>query len=231
MRYLVFKPAMAFIVFGIVLLSACAVGPDYKVPTTEIPQSFARSYTEEFSAQTIEVSWWTLFQDKPLNELVNQTVQHNLDLKAARANITQARALYLQTALNLAPIISSHANYIDQERSMGALNNRSYVPRGIQLYNVGFDAQWELDIFGRVRRSVEASNDQVEMQEATLRDLSVSLAAEVARNYFELRGLQNQLEVAKKNTENQVKTLDITKIRLAGGRGTEQPFTSAVKRC
>ena len=221
MRYLVFKPVFAFSMLSAVVLSACAVGPDYKAPVTETPQSFARANAAEFSAQNIEVSWWTLFHDKQLNDLVDQTVQHNLDLKAARANITQARALYLQTVLNLAPIVSSHANYTNQERSMGALNNRSYAPRGLQLYNVGFDAQWELDIFGRVRRSVEASNDQVEMQEATLRDLSVSLAAEVARNYFELRCLQNQLEVAKKNTENQVKTLDITKIRLAGGRGTE----------
>ena len=91
----------------------------------------------------------------------------------------------------------------------------------MKLYNVGFDAQWELDLFGRVRRSVEASTDEVEIQEATLRDLSVSLIAEVARNYFELRGLQNQLAVAKKNTDNQIKTLEITQIRLDAGRGTE----------
>ena len=97
----------------------------------------------------------------------------------------------------------------------------SYAPRGLKLYNVGFDALWELDIFGRVRRSVEASNDEVEAQEATLRDLSVSLVAEVARNYFELRGLQNQLAVARKNIENQVKTVEITRIKFEVGRGTE----------
>jgi multidrug efflux system outer membrane protein len=134
----------------------------------------------------------------------------------------------LQAALNLAPIVSSHANYTDQKRSVGALNNLSYAPRGLQLYNVGFDALWEVDLFGRVRRNVEASNDEVEAQEATLRDLSVSLIAEVARNYFELRGLQNQLAVAKKNAENQTKTLDITRIRLEGGRGTELDTSRAI---
>jgi multidrug efflux system outer membrane protein len=209
------------ILVGAGLLGACAVGPDYKAPVTYAPKAFARADASDFSAQAVELSWWTLFQDKALNSLIEQTLAHNFDLQAANANILEARALYLQSALNLAPIVSSHANYTDQKRSFGALNNSTYAPRGLKLYNVGFDALWEVDIFGRVRRSVEASNDEVEAQEATLRDLSVSLVAEVARNYFELRGLQNQLAVARKNTENQVKTQEITRIRLEGGRGTE----------
>ena len=215
------KPSFIITVLMVGLLPACAVGPDYKQPNTETPKAFSRAVTPEFSAHGIEVNWWTLFKDKQLNTLVDQTIHHNLNLKAARANIQEARALYLQAALNLAPIVSSHANYIDQKRSVGALNNLSYAPRTLKLYHVGFDAQWELDLFGRVRRSVEASTDEVEIQEATLRDLSVSLIAEVARNYFELRGLQNQLAVAKKNTDNQIKTLEITQIRLDAGRGTE----------
>ena len=203
------------------LMSACAVGPDYKAPVIDAPKSFARAVTPEFTGQGVELNWWKLFQDKELNTLIEQTIAHNYDLQAANANIREARALYLQSSLNLAPIVSSHANFTDQKRSLGALNNLSYAPRGLKLYNVGFDALWELDIFGRVRRSVEASNDEVEAQEATLRDLSVSLVAEVARNYFELRGLQNQLAVARKNIENQVKTVEITRIKFEVGRGTE----------
>jgi len=203
------------------LLSACAVGPDYKAPVQNMPSNFARAATPEFSEKDIELKWWKLFQDQELNSLIEQTLAHNFDLQAANANIREARALYLQSALNLAPIVSSHANFTDQKRSFGALNNSNYAPRGLKLYNVGFDALWEVDIFGRVRRSVEASNDEVEAQEATLRDLSVTLVAEVARNYFELRGLQNQLAVSRKNTENQTKTQTITRIRLEGGRGTE----------
>ncbi len=203
------------------LMSACAVGPDYKAPFIDAPKSFARAVTPEFTGQGVELNWWKLFQDKELNTLIEQTIAHNYDLQAANANIREARALYLQSSLNLAPIVSSHANFTDQKRSLGALNNLSYAPRGLKLYNVGFDALWELDIFGRVRRSVEASNDEVEAQEATLRDLSVSLVAEVARNYFELRGLQNQLAVARKNIENQVKTVEITRIKFEVGRGTE----------
>ncbi|MGZ5010086.1 MAG: efflux transporter outer membrane subunit [Methylobacter sp.] len=203
------------------LLSACAVGPDYKTPATDAGSAFTNANNPEFSAQGVEVAWWKLFDDKDLTELVDQTVQHNRDLQAARANLREARALYLESGLNLAPIVTSHANYTDQIRSAAALNNRSFAPRDLKLYNIGFDAFWEVDFFGRVRRNVEASSDEVEAQEASLRDLGVSLIAEVARNYFELRGLQNQLATAKKNAENQTQTLEITQVRLEGGRGTE----------
>ncbi len=204
-----------------VLLSACAVGPDYKTPTTDAGQAFTNANNPEFSAQGVEVAWWKLFEDKDLIELVDQTVRHNRNLETARANLREARSLYMEAGLNLAPIVSSHANYTDQKRSAGALNNRAFAPRELKLYNIGFDAFWEVDFFGRVRRNVEASNDEVDAQEAGLRDLGVSLIAEVARNYFELRGLQNQLATAKKNANNQTQTLEITLARLEGGRGTE----------
>jgi multidrug efflux system outer membrane protein len=202
-------------------LSACAVGPDYETPAIDAGQGFTNANAPEFSTQAVEVAWWKLFEDKELTGLVEQTVRHNRNLQAARANLREARALYLESGLNLAPIVSSHANYTEQKRSAGALNNRSFAPRELKLYNTGFDAFWEVDFFGRVRRNVEASSDEVDAQEASLRDLGVSLIAEVARNYFELRGLQNQLATAKKNAENQAQTLEITRVRLEGGRGTE----------
>lgn len=203
------------------LVNACAVGPDYEMPATETPQLFTHGAQPEFSEKGVEVSWWKLFDDKQLTALVDQAVRHNRDLETARANLREARALYLEAGLNLAPIVSAHANYTEMKRSRGALNNLSYAPRELKLYNTGFDAFWEVDFFGRVRRDVEASHDEVEAQEASLRDLSVSLIAEVARNYFELRGLQNQLAVARKNAENQAQTLEITRTRLENGRGTE----------
>jgi multidrug efflux system outer membrane protein len=204
-----------------ILLSACAVGPDYKSPVTNDGSTFANAAHSEFSDRNIEVDWWKLFNDGDLIGLVDQTVQHNRDLQAASANLREARALYLEAGLNLAPAVTSHANYTEQRRSAAAFNNRAVFPRGLQLYNIGFDAFWELDFFGRVRRDIEASSDEVEAQEARLRDLKVSLIAEVARNYFELRGLQNQLGVAKKNAENQTQTLELTRVRLEVGRGTE----------
>ena len=209
-------------------LSACAVGPDYKTPATDVPQTFGHAIYPEFSGQGVEVNWWKLFNDQELTTLVDQAMQHNRDLQTARANLLEARALYMEAGLNLVPTITSHAYYNEQKRSVGALNNRDFAPRELKLANIGFDAFWEIDFFGRVRRNVEASRDEVEAQEASLRDLGVSLIAEVARNYFQLRGLQNQLAVAKKNAENQAQTLKITQVRLESGRGTELDTSRAI---
>jgi multidrug efflux system outer membrane protein len=202
-------------------LTACAVGPDYQTPKIATAANFNEANHAEFSNKAVEVSWWKLFKDEQLNRLVDETLRHNYELKAAQANLREARALYMETGLNLAPTVTSHANHSQQLRSVGALNNRSFVPRDLELYNTGFDAYWELDLFGRVRRNVEASSDEVELQEANIRDVSVSLIAEVARNYFELRGLQNQLAVVKQNVENQAQTLKITDAKVRNGRGTE----------
>ncbi|CAL1241294.1 TolC family protein [Candidatus Methylocalor cossyra] len=205
-----------------VLLAGCAVGPDYQTPPTETGgASFANAGLPEFSPRGVEVAWWKLFDDPRLVELVEQAVRNNRDLAAAKANLREARALYLQAALDLLPTVTAHANYTDLRRSTGALNNRAYVPRDLALYNTGFDTFWEIDIFGRIRRNVEAADADIQAREATLRDLLVSLVSEVARNYFELRGLQHQLAVAKKNAENQLETLKLTEARLAAGRGTE----------
>ncbi len=162
-----------------------------------------------------------MFNDSLLENLVEQSLHHNRDLQAAKANLAEARALYLESGLSLLPTVTSRASYNEQKRSAGSLNNRAFVPRELKLYSMGFDASWELDFFGRVRRSVEAADNQVAAEEASLRDVEVSLVGEVARNYFALRGLQHQLAVAQRNAENQAQTLEITRVKFENGRGTE----------
>ncbi|MEQ1621510.1 MAG: efflux transporter outer membrane subunit [Methylococcales bacterium] len=206
---------------SLTILTACSVGPDHKTPTTELPATFLNADPHDFSTKNIEVAWWKLFNDAELTGLVDQTLAHNFDLKTAEANLLEARSLYIEAGLNLLPTVTSHGNYTEQKRSLAALNNRAFVPRELKLFNTGFDAFWEIDLFGRVRRNVEANSDEVDAQDASLRDLKVSLIAEVARNYFQLRGLQAQLAVVKKNVDNQSRTLEITNIKLENGRGTE----------
>ncbi len=219
------SPSTATRLTGIALLhlvlNGCAVGPDYQAPDTVVPENFVQGLQKDYSNRPVDSAWWRLFDDTQLTALIDTTLQHNYDLQSAQANLLEARALYLQAGLELLPNIGSHASYTDQKRSFGALNNRTYAPRELKLYNIGFDATWEFDIFGRKRRKFEASNDEVEAQEASLRDLSISLTAEVARNYFELRGLQNQLNVAQKNVDIQRETLAITEARVENGRGTD----------
>ncbi|MEQ1638780.1 MAG: efflux transporter outer membrane subunit [Methylococcales bacterium] len=208
-------------ILSVFILNACTVGPDYQRPTTATPATFVQASHPEFSELKVETAWWKLFKDAQLTHLVEQTILHNHDLQAAQANLREARALYMEAGLNLAPSVTTHANYNDQQRSVAALNNRTFVPRDLKLYNLGFDAFWEIDLFGRVQRNVEASNHEVDAVEADLRDLSVSLIAEVARNYFECRGLQQQLDIIVKNAENQAQTLAVIRVKLTNGRGSE----------
>ncbi|CAI8744528.1 outer membrane protein, multidrug efflux system [Methylocaldum szegediense] len=211
----------AFMIVFSALVSACAVGPDYRQPDAAPGAQFAHAVLPEFKRDGIEIAWWKQFDDPVLSELIDQAVSNNRGLKAAEANLRVARALYLEAGLDLLPTITSHANYTTTKRSFDAMNRRQYAPRELELFNVGFDAFWEVDFFGRIRRSVEARDAEVAAAEADLRDLLVSVIAEVARNYFELRGLQNQLDVAQKNADNQAATLELTQARLEAGRGTE----------
>lgn len=214
-----------FVPFAVVLLSGCTVGPDFKVPKTELPETYSQAGYSEFTTDSIELNWWSLFDDEQLNELIEQAIKHNYELKRAQASIREARMLYLESGLNLLPTITSVADYSDIKRSRAALNNRTYVPRGRKMFNIGFDATWEVDFFGRIRRGIEANKDEMQAEQANLHDLTLTLIAEVARNYFQLRGLQYQLEVAKDNIRIQTETLEITQARVESGRGTE--FDSA----
>jgi multidrug efflux system outer membrane protein len=208
--------------FVAALLGACAVGPDYEPPRTETGgPSFVNAGHPEFKKDAVDVTWWQQFRDPELSHLVDQALRHNRDLQAAGANLLEARALFLEAGLDLLPTVTARASYTEQKRSTASLNNRAFVPRELKLASTGFDAFWEIDFFGRVRRNVESRGAEVEAQEASYRDLMVTLISEVARNYFILRGFQNQLAVAQKNAENQAETLKLTEVRLEAGRGTE----------
>jgi multidrug efflux pump len=203
----------------LLLLSGCMlVGPTYKTPPTPIPAAFANQAQEGLTADAIETSWWRGFQDSTLDRLVEQTLANNHDLRVATARIREARALLSETTFDRYPTVTSQASFT-RERLSEAVAATS--DRDIELYEAGFDATWELDFFGRVRRSIEASAADVGAAEANRRDVIVSLLAEVARNYFELRGTQYRLAVARQNAENQRQTLDLTIALLEGGRGTE----------
>jgi multidrug efflux system outer membrane protein len=206
-----------------VLLSGCAVGPNYKPPQTSVASSFANTPTNAASAdETTLATWWKGFHDGKLDGLVDRAIAHNLDLRIATANLKEARALRRLTKFDLAPTVQANAGY-----EKGLLSKAAAFPgvsreaREFELFDSSFDATWELDLFGRVRRSVQAANAQASSVEATRLDLLVSVTAEVARNYFELSGLRNQLAVARRNADVQAETLKITQSRLDGGRGTD----------
>ncbi len=202
------------------VLAGCAVGPDYRQPAVNQPAVFENADTIYSSAPPDIGAFWTRFDDATLDRLVGDALQSNHDLRIALANLRQARALRTQAKLDLVPTVTGEGGYTHQQyppaEAFGETN-----PLDERYYNAGFDATWELDLFGRVRRGVEAARAEVGESAATLRDVQVSVTAEVARTYFELRGEQSELDVTRRNVENEQATLDLANSLLAAGRGTE----------
>jgi len=202
----------------IALLAACAVGPDYHAPETKAAPAFD-GVEATYSPQEGVAHFWDNFDDATLQQLVNEATKSNYDVRIALSRVAEARALRRDSAFDLAPSINAGGGYTKtkfaQDQAIAG------TPRHNELYDAGFDAFWELDFFGRVRRGVEASSAELGAVEAAERDALVIVTAEVTRTYFELRGFQQQLDVAQRNVVNQQSTLDLAKARLEAGSGTE----------
>jgi multidrug efflux system outer membrane protein len=202
-------------------LCACAVGPNYQRPVTPVPPQFANLGQPGFNGADVEAKFWTVFNDPRLDRLVNDALLANKDLQRARANLRASRAARRLAGFDLFPTVTAAGSYTHTRESRTQLPAILSEERTLDSVDVGFDAFWELDFFGRVRRGVQAARAEEQASAASLRDAQVTVTAEVARNYFVLRGLQEQLAVATRNAENQDQTLKVTQARLEAGRGTE----------
>jgi multidrug efflux system outer membrane protein len=200
-------------------LGGCAVGPNYKQPATPIAPQFAGAQGGPYSGADAQAKFWTEFGDDTLNRLVDQALEANHDLRIALGRLVEARAIRREARFDLAPTVTAAGGYTKER--FAAVDSPTGGPFNTRFYDAGFDAFWELDLFGRVRRSVEAQSAEVQGAEAGLRDAQVSVTAEVARTYFELRGAQVQLAVARRNVDNQRETLKLAETRLEAGRSTE----------
>ena len=202
-------------------LSACAVGPHYTRPEIDAPAAFDRMDASSYGTDTPIAQFWSQFQDPLLEQLEDDALAANHDLRIAVARVESARALARQSRHDLYPTVTMSGGYTDSRTSVSQLPTGGNEPFDNQLYDVGFDAFWELDLFGRVRHANEARRAEFEATAQDLAGAQVSVAAELARTYFELRGLQAQLDVARRNGENQRDTLQLTQARLDAGSGTE----------
>ncbi|MGH8446827.1 MAG: efflux transporter outer membrane subunit [Solimonas sp.] len=213
------KPALTAIAAA--ALAACAVGPDYKAPELPTAKADAEMDASLYSAETPPTQFWSTFGDAKLDSLEARALGANHDLRIALANLNQARALRREAFLDYLPTVTANAGYAKAQQSTDQLPGYTRDARKTELYDAGFDAFWELDLFGRVRRENEASRANEQALTADLRAAQLSVAAEVARTYFELRGAQTRLAVALRNADNQLGTLNYTEARLTYGRGTE----------
>ncbi len=175
--------------FALVSLAAmwisagCAVGPNYHPPKISPPEQFANGVQAGYTTNEPVAAWWRSFHDDELSKLVDWAASSNLDLRVATANLLEARALRLGAKADFLPVVNGDANsHSNNTYSEAALFNAPEAIRRQELYNLGFDATWELDIFGRLRRSYAANKASVQAAESSRRDILVSITAEVARN-------------------------------------------------
>src|SRR5580692_3236452 len=202
---------------GALLLAACAVGPNYVEPVTA-PAVLKNAQSPAFVAQTPEAAWWQEFADPELDALMRRALSANLDLRSAYDRVKAARAVFVERKLDYAPHVQLDAAYSRAEEQQPGFGTNRY---NIQSDSLGFDAAWEIDLFGHVRRSVEAARADLGAERENFRDAQVTVAAEIARNYFELRGAQKRLAVARENLESQQRTLELTLLRDEVGRGSD----------
>ncbi len=202
------------------LLLGCKAGPDYHPPAIDHAAHFTHELTDTQRIHDVEMKWWGRFNDPLLSQLVEKTIAGNFDVHMATAHLAKARSLYTQSIMDLLPGVTARGIYNAQKRSLDALNRRNFVPRDLELFNAGFDATWELDLFGRLRRRMEVSQADMEATRAERRDVMVSVIAETVRNYLVLRGVQAERTLAQANLGQQQVMLDLTETLLDAGKGT-----------
>jgi outer membrane protein, multidrug efflux system len=215
------------------VLWGCSVGPDYKQPDTKTPEQYGeigaatRPTTRGTSQRAIRqdyVCWWKTLNDPKLNSLIDRAVENNPDVLAAEARIREARGNRGIQVSGFFPDVGAQGGYAHTRESqnlpgLSELSGGGAAIPGLEsdLWQAGFDMSWEIDVFGGTRRAVEAAKYNVEAAEWDTRDVLVTLLAEVAANYVELRGVQRELEIAEVNLQSQQQTLDLTRRKAEGG--------------
>jgi outer membrane protein, multidrug efflux system len=203
------------------IAAGCAVGPDYHRPATPVDAHFANAGEPGFAESGDVERYWTTFADPLLDSLVDDSIAHNKDLAAAAANLRDARAARRLAGFDLFPTATFTGGYTHDLYAQEQLPGVDRHDREFNAADAGFNGLWELDLFGRVRRNVEAARADVGAAAATLQDARVSVIAELCRDYFVLRGLQDQLALTQRNADNQFSTLKLTRVRLEAGRGNQ----------
>lgn len=214
------------VVLSALVLGACVAGEDYQRPTTAEPRRWSEaSGPRVVTGSTVITRWWSEFGDPTLNSLVARACAANLDLKSATARIRESRARAGRARADRFPEIDAFGD-VSRQRSSENVDGPS--PGGeSNLYRAGFDARWELDVFGGTRRSIEAADAEIEASIQDRRAVLVTLLAEVAQNYIELRGNQKLAAVSRQNIAAARDTVQITGARLDGGLGTRLDVSRA----
>jgi len=207
-------------------LAACAVGPAYHAPN-EPPVALTKVDPQKLTPAPAASDWWKAFGDPELDRLIDRALAANLDVRIAVDRVKEARALFRDTQLDQFPRVTTEAAYSRSKQQAPGFSTRRV---DVEQADIGFDASWEIDLFGRVRHQVESARADAEAARADLRNAQVTVAAEVARNYLLLRGAQARRAVAEENARTQQDTLHLTEVRYEIGPGDPVDVESARAR-
>jgi NodT family efflux transporter outer membrane factor (OMF) lipoprotein len=203
------------------VLAGCSVGPDYHPPKLAMPANWSEPQLGGATNRTVQlVQWWKTFNDPELDSLIERAVKANHDLRIAEGLLLQARALRSGAYWDLGPTINGSAAYTEQRISKNAQAN-PMPPFHSDLYDAHFDASWEIDVFGGKRRALQEATALFASVEENRRDVLVSVLAEVARNYIDVRGFQRRLAIADENIKAQTEAVDIARARFNAGLTSE----------
>ncbi len=201
--------------FGLLLLGGCAVGPDYVVPAAHgLPMRWHHATGEPSVATTALGEWWRDLRDPLLDQLMTRAVDGNLDVAAAKAKIRAARALRREATGALQPTLDGTAS---AKREQATATSTPSGSRVSSQFQAGFDASWELDLFGANARSVEAATANVAATEADLDATLLTLVGDVASYYVEARGYQARISLARRTAKSQRETAALTRTKFDAG--------------
>jgi NodT family efflux transporter outer membrane factor (OMF) lipoprotein len=225
-------------------LAGCKVGPSFAPPRESVPDRYAGASAGSTSAGEPVSFWWREFHDPELDRLVEEVSAGNLDLKVSYVRIVEARLEVVSARAQGLPSLNASASYNREQLGLaGILKSKGFsasstaspqlqglissVEQPVNLWQVGFDASWELDLFGKVRRAVEAANAQSQEALEARNDMLVSLEAEVAQDYLQMRAAQELRRIVHEEVDAQREVVDLTQSRHLHGLAGEAEVDSA----
>ncbi|MGB3211585.1 MAG: efflux transporter outer membrane subunit [Desulforhopalus sp.] len=202
----------------ILILSSCTVGPEYRQPALDSGSEWTLETVADSQVDFIE--WWKRFADPTLNNLVERAVSDNFDIRQAISRIEEVRALYNFTSATHFPTVDASGSVSRRRQSENGTLPISSIPgldRDQTIYELGFDAIWEIDLFGGTRRALEAADARLDEAMELRRDIQLSITAELVRRYIELRSFQNELAVRQKIIETTRETYNLVRRQYEAG--------------
>jgi len=204
---------------GVASVGGCMVGPDPRPAQTAVPEQWSAELARGLTTSSPQLArWWSVLGDRLLDDLIRRAIAGNTDMKSAIARVREARANRGEAGAQLFPTLDANASYTHRRTAVGSSVSSS--PE-IDTFTTGFDAGWEVDIFGGVRRTIEQRQAELEAARADLGNVLVSTLAEVARNYVDMRSLQARIGIAESNVRSQSDTLELVELRRDAGLADE----------